>query len=117
MVGQMSLFDWMPQVLPDPQPGEYVNRHGMVICHIMRPSYIGKTVVYDCSTQSHTWYRAGRLEAYIQNGRVMRSIIYVGTKQRILLDHYPGREIYETANAPSMEERVRMDRDRKASNR
>ena len=129
--GQMSLFDWMPQVLPDPQPGEYVNRHGMVICAIMRPSYIGKIVIMDCSTESHAWYKAGILEKILRDKYFHcntitkqyeetpcdRVIIYTGKKQRSSILMMPGANIYEPANAPTMEERVRMNRDRKAGNR
>lgn len=95
MTGQMSIFDWMPSAQPEPEVGAYVESHGSVICHIMREGYVGKKVVYDCSTQSHTWFRVGILEAYIPYENRMRSIINVGERQRILLTHYPGREIYE----------------------
>ena len=92
---QLTIFDYMPELLSEPEIGEYVNRHGAVICHIMRPGYIGRKVIYDCSTSSHTWYRCGILEKYIPHEGRMRSIINVGTKQRILLDHYSGINIYE----------------------
>lgn len=97
MRGQISIDDYLESIgmAREPDAGEYVEKHGAVICHIMRPSYIGKKVVYDCSTESHVWYRAGILEDYIPDGKYMRSIIYVGKPQRILLTHYPGREIYE----------------------
>lgn len=95
MTGQINIFDYMPDILPEPQVGAYVDRHGANICHIMRPSYIGRKVVYDCSTESHEWFRCGILEKYIPHEGRMRSIINVGTKQRILIDHYPGIEIYE----------------------
>lgn len=91
MNGQISLFDLANNI----RPGDYVETHGAVICHIMRPGYIGKMVVYDCSTASHKWFRAGILEAYIPYEDTWRSIIDIGTKQRILLTHRPGTEIYE----------------------
>lgn len=82
--------------LEEPCVGEYVREAGAVICHIMRPGYIGKKVLYDCSTQSQrNLFRCGILEAYIHYEGKMRSIINVGTKQRILLTHYPGIEIRE----------------------
>lgn len=93
MNGQMSIFDCFPELTL--KPGDYVETHGAVICHIMRPGMIGKMVVYDCSTQSHKWFRAGILEDYIPYEGRWRSIIYVGKKERILLTHYPGQEIYE----------------------
>ena len=91
MNGQISL--WSMEV--NMNKGDYVMRHGQVLCHIMRPAYIGKMIVYDCSTQSHTWFRAGILEDYIPYEDTYRSIIDVGERQRILLTHRPGIEIYE----------------------
>lgn len=80
----------------EPEIGEYVRETGAVICHIMRPGYVGRKVLYDCSTESQrNLYRCGILEKYIPYENRMRSIIYVGKPQRILLTHYPGREIYE----------------------
>jgi len=76
-------------------PGELVKKHGAVICHVMRPAYIGKTVVFDCSTQTQERFMCGILEDYIPYEGRHRSIIYTGKKQRTLLTHYPGREIYE----------------------
>lgn len=95
MYKQLTLFDLCPASQPEPDVGAYVLQHGAVICRIMRPGYIGRKVVYDCSTQSHEWYRCGVLEDYVEHEGHMRSIIYVGTKQRILFDHRPGREIFE----------------------
>ena len=92
---QMTLFDWMPTVQPEPEVGEYVTECGAVIPHIMRPSYIGSRVLYDCSTQSRRWYRVGILEKYIPHEGRWRSVIYYGKKQRSLVTHYPGVEIFE----------------------
>ena len=90
---QLSIFDFYQQ--DEPAVGEYVEGNGANICHIMRPSYIGKKVIYDCSTVSHKWLRCGILEKYFFCEGVWRSIIYVGERQRILLDHFPGVEIFE----------------------
>lgn len=76
-------------------------------CHIMRPNYIGQKVVYDCSTQNHRWYRVGILEKYIPHEGHMRSIIFVGERQRILLDHVLGREIYEPLQWEAYPERMK----------
>lgn len=97
MNGQMTVFDWMPEAVPEPEAGEYVTEHGANIPHIMIPSYIGKKVVYDCSTFSHPCFQVGILEKYFkrQDCDVMRSVIFTGKKQRILYDHWPGREIFE----------------------
>ena len=93
---QLSLFDLFPkEPKNEPEIGAFVEQRGAVICHIMRPNYIGKKVVYDCSTASRKWLRCGVLEDYIPHEGHYRSIIFVGEKQRILLDHWPGREIYE----------------------
>ena len=108
---QLSLFEVAPEIFPqrktftptaEHKPGDYLEdfgeTNGAVICHIMRPSYIGKLVCYDCSTQSHKWTRVGILEKYFECRGVMRSVINVGSKDRILFDHYPGREIYEVGH-------------------
>lgn len=105
--GQIGLFEWMPQALPaykppvdysklvEPAVGEWVESTGAVICHAMRPSYIGRKVLVDMSTESHKWYKVGLLENYIPYNGTFRSIVYTGTKQRSLVTHYPGVEIYE----------------------
>ena len=90
---QMSIFDCFPELCV--KPGDFVETHGPVISHCMRPAYIGKLVVRDISTQSHKWYQVGRLEDYIPYEGRWRSIIYHGQKQRALVTHYPGVEIYE----------------------
>lgn len=79
----------------EPGIGETVERTGAVICHIMRPAYIGKKVLYDISTQSMRCYRCGVLEEYIQYEGKMRSVIFYGKKQRALVTHYEGVNIYE----------------------
>lgn len=92
---QLSIFDIMPDTQQEPEIGAYVTKTGAIIPHIMRPWYIGEKILFDCSTQSRTLYQCGRLEKYIPYEGVTRSIIYTGTKQRTLLTHFPGREIYE----------------------
>jgi hypothetical protein len=81
--------------MKEPEVGAWVKDHGAVICHVMRPAYIGKKVAFDCSTQSMRIFKVGVLEAYIPYENTFRSIIYTGKKQRTLLTHFPGREIYE----------------------
>lgn len=113
MYEQMTIFDLiqkpkqksMPTV--EPEIGQYVKSTGAAICHIMRSNYIGQKVVYDCSTQSHRWYRVGILEKYISHEGHMRSIIFVGERQRILLDHVCGREIYEPLPWEAYPERMK----------
>ena len=79
----------------EPDIGEYVERTGAVIPHIMRSAYIGKKVLYDISTQSMRCYQCGILEAYIPYEGRWRSVIYYGKKQRALVTHYSGVEIFE----------------------
>ena len=95
MKGQMSIFDCFPEACL--KPGDYVTKHGAVICHIMRKGFIGRMVVMDVSTESHEWWRVGRLEEYIYNddNQCWRSVVYYGKKQRALVDHFPGVEIFE----------------------
>ena len=94
--GQISIYEYDCSLMTEPDVGELVEDHGAVICHIMRPAYIGKKVVIDKSTVSHKWFMCGILEQYIpyENG-LMRSIVFTGHKQRSLITHYPGIEIYE----------------------
>ncbi len=75
---QMTIFDFIEK--PEPKIGEYVEEAGPVICHIMVKGYIGKKVLYDCSTQSHRWYRCGILEKYIPYEGSMRHVIRIGKK-------------------------------------
>ena len=93
MNGQMSIFDCFPDLCL--KPGDYVKKHGAVICHVMRPAFIGKLVVIDRSTEHHEWWQVGRLEDYIPYEGRWRSIVYTGKPQRSLITHYPGVEIYE----------------------
>ena len=100
MTGQMSIEDWMPEACPgygvEPEVGAYVHDHGQVLCHIMRPAYIGKKVCFDVSTESHpNSFRVGILEKYIPHEETYRSIVYTGTRQRSLISHRNGRSIYE----------------------
>lgn len=116
--GQLSLYDvfpdfdrpiqYVPQAVQEPEVGEWVTTHGAVICHIMRPGYIGRRVVIDKSTIGHEWYQVGVLEKIVPseyyrqdlNGKYVRvecdrSVVYTGSKQRQLIDHRPGVEIFE----------------------
>lgn len=95
MDGQMRLFDFMPTMMVEPQVGEYVTEPGMVICHIMRPGYIGRKVLVNKSTVGMQIYQVGILENVIDIEGRDRSIVYTGQKQRQLITHYPGIEIYE----------------------
>ena len=96
-MNQMSLFDFMPTLMVEPEVGEYVKECGAVIPHIMRKGYIGKKVLIDVSTQSCTCYQVGILEKivparYWGDGEWIeceRSIVYTGKKQRSLISHYP----------------------------
>lgn len=95
MQGQLTIFDWMPSAQQEPDVGAYVTEHGANIPHIMRPAYIGKKVCFDVSTQSRRSYQVGILEKYIPYEGTYRSIVYTGKKQRSLITHWLGREIFE----------------------
>ena len=96
MTGQMDIFDCWPDLF-EPEPGEFVTKHGQAIPHAMRKGYIGKKIVVDRSTQSHEWYQVGILEKYIPYEKMgfWRAIIYVGKKDRLLYTTYDGGKIYE----------------------
>lgn len=97
MNGQMTLFEFMPSMMAEPEVGEYVDSCGAVIPHIMRRSYIGKKVLVDVSTRSRERYQVGILEKIIpdhywkgdERVECERSIVYTGKKQRSLVSHYP----------------------------
>ena len=78
-----------------PNVGDYVKRPGAIICHIMRAGYIGRKILVNVSTEHNELYQCGILENYIPYESFMRSIIYVGDRQRKLVTHYPGVEIFE----------------------
>jgi len=104
---QLTIFDWMPTVMQEPEVGKIVREHGACIPHIMRSGYVGRKVCFDCSTQSRRAYKVGILEAvnpsfyWRLEGREYkqvpcdRVVIFTGTKQRSFISLMPGREIYE----------------------
>ena len=100
---QLSIFDVFPTVKEEPKVGEWVKEPGAVIPHIMRPSYIGKKVLMNKSTQSMRIYKVGILEKlvpgfYWNGDRKIETdvaIIYDGGKQRNYITFMPGQEIYE----------------------
>ena len=94
-MNQMSLFDFMPTMMVEPEVGTYVKKSGMVICHIMRRGYIGRKVLVNKSTVGNQIYQVGILENVIDIEGRDRSIVFTGQKQRQLITHYPGIEIYE----------------------
>ena len=94
--------------LTEPAVGEYVHSTGAVICHIMRPAFIGRKVLYDVSTQSMRCYQCGILEAYIPYEGKWRSVIYHGKKQRALVTHYAGVEIFEPLPWDACQERTKQ---------
>lgn len=104
---QLTIFDWMPTVMQEPEVGEIIREPGACIPHIMRSGYIGRKVCFDCSTQSRKAYRVGILEAVNQSYYwhmegdeykqvpCDRVVIFTGKKQRALISLTPGREIHE----------------------
>lgn len=112
---QLTIFDWMPTLQPEPEVGAWVTKCGAVIPAIMRPSYIGKKVLMDKSTQSLTAYKVGILEkilpgTYWKDGKEVkcdRSIVFDGSKQRNHITHMPGVEIYECLPWDAYPERMK----------
>ena len=94
MIRQLSLFD-LPGMRREPDVGEYVKECGAVICHIMRRGYIGRKVLIDVSTQSVALFQCGIMDDYIPYEGRYRSIVNTGKRQRALITHYPGVEIWE----------------------
>ena len=101
---QMSIFDWLPTLSPEPQAGDLVEDHGAEIPPEQIESFVGKKIVMDRSTESHEWFRVGVLEKilpgiYYHNGvetDTIRLIIYDGGKQRNYMTYIPGyRWVYE----------------------
>ena len=96
-MNQMSLFDFMPTLMVEPEVGEYVKECGAVIPHIMRKGYIGKKVLVDKSEEYRGSEEEMKLEKivparYWGDGAWIeceRSIVYTGEKQRSLISHYP----------------------------
>lgn len=115
MTGQMSIFDYMPTMQQEPDVGEFITKHGQVICHIMRPGYIGKKVCFDVSTESMRMFQVGVLEKIVTvgwyyNGKLGdcdRAIIYTGKKQRSLVTLSPGVNIYECLPWDAYPERMK----------
>lgn len=117
MMRQITIFDWMPSVQPEPEIGEIVHGHGQIICHIMRPSYIGKKVCFDVSTENNrNCFRVGILERivpalyYNRDDKPVEtdiSIIFTGKRQRSYITHMPGREIYECLPWDAYPERMK----------
>ena len=111
---QMTVFDWMPTIMQEPEIGTYVEKCGAVIPRIMRKGYIGSKVAVDCSTQSRKCYQVGILEKVIpahywhgdQIIECERSIIFTGKKQRSLITHMPGCEIFEVLPWDAYPERM-----------
>lgn len=100
MEGQLTIFDCFADLFKkrEPEAGEWVEKHGAVIAHIMMPAYIGQKVIMDKSTESHEWYQCGVLEDYfyLEWDKCWRAVVYDGRKQRNLINLTPGTELFET---------------------
>ena len=114
---QLTIFDCLPTMMQEPEVGALVETHGANIPHIMIPSYIGRKVVFDVSTQSRTCFRVGILEAVrddhyyqLEDGTYQprpcdRVVIFTGKRQRSLISLMPGREIFEPLSWDAYEAR------------
>lgn len=105
---QLTIFDWLPEIQEEPEPGAIVTKTGAVIPHVMQDSYIGEKVCFDVSTQSKRAYRVGILEKLLPDhyyrlvGKeyvktpCRRAVIFTGKKQRSLLSLYDsGGQLFE----------------------
>lgn len=68
--------------------------HGAAICHIMRPSYIGKKIVIDRSEPGCECYQVAILVDYIQL-TTPRAVVNTGKTETEVITFRPGVEIYE----------------------
>lgn len=96
---QLSMFDGMTE------PGDWVETHGRRLTFDEVTERVGRLIVYDCSTESHAWYQAVRVERIITDeDGCRRAILYHGKPQRYLVSEFwfrhgkhPARA-YELAN-------------------
>lgn len=104
ITGQITIDEWLgvdlrprlKRIRPrtELRAGEYVKDHGMVICHIMRPSYIGKKIVIDRSEPGRECYQVAILVDYIKL-TTPRAVVNTGKAEVEVITFRPGVEIYE----------------------
>ncbi len=82
------------------KPGQYVEQHGKELSFEEISCRIGKMVLLDCSTESHTWIKVVRIERiiYAEDGR--RLIYSDGTKQHGYVGEYWFRSSGYRGNHP-----------------
>lgn len=104
ITGQITIDEWLgidlrprlKRMRPrtELRAGEYVKDHGMVICHIMRPSYIGKKIVIDRSEPGCERYQVAILVDYIKL-TTPRAVVNTGKAEVEVITFRPGVEIFE----------------------
>lgn len=78
---QISLFDAQPNV------GALVEKHGRLLSFDEIAARVGDRIVYECSTQSHEWFKIVLVESiYVYPDGHRRLIYFDGHKQRGLVD-------------------------------
>lgn len=65
-----------------PKPGEYVGTVGRELIFREITERVGQMIIIDCSTQSHKWYQAARVEKISDSPDGKRLVLYTGKRQR-----------------------------------
>ena len=78
---ETSVTEQLSFFAPETVPGTYVTSYGAPICFDDLQNYIGRIVIMDCSTQSHKWYKAIRVEKILHTADGRR-LIYTANPRR-----------------------------------
>ncbi len=72
------------------KPGDIVNHPGRELTFDEVVQRVGQQIVYDQSTESHSWYKVVLVENVILNPSTgcKRLILFDGDRQRLLVDEY-----------------------------
>jgi len=70
------------------KPGQYVEQHGKELSFDELSTRIGELVLCDCSTESHEWIKAVRVERIIYGETARRLIYSDGRKQHGYVGEY-----------------------------
>ena len=64
------------------QPGDWVETHGKELSFDDITARVGQLIVWDCSTESHEWFKVVRVEKIVLSDGYRRVVFYDGHKQR-----------------------------------
>lgn len=107
MFEQLSLFDTMdaPNTVIGFKPGDYVDKPGRRLTFDEVAKRVGHLIVYDQSTENHSWYKVVLVERvfFNEDAGERRLVYYDGEKQRGLVNEsffnrtrtYMGSAAYE----------------------